>query len=640
MERLAFERTQARKTLVRQTRISDRATRAKLERISRIEQCFSPYFRRYFSGTDLVDVENRDEIAAQQTPLSWVTKFPEVFLRGGFNVYVTNPPYDQLKSSPTTQKYQANEHAGFRLSKITDLDIRFLQILCESDPVYKDYQDGFKNLYEEFILLKDKLLIQGGIFSLIVPNSILGGEQTTRIRKNLWRDELSSIDEFPEKDSTRKRVFKSRKVACAILSGQKKGRFHNDRESLPVFKGNILYRMFPDANNLGAAQEGIVTYDGSSEIDAEQVPFVVLSKSQRTILGKLEGMRVIKLNKKQLFEGELNESLSKAAIEDSFRKGLSKIYGTNRITTYCFNFWTKQDSIQYCDLKEAKISKSKTEDIAHQRVAINGIAGVNDSRVLCSVVIPSGVLLNSNVNYVANETLRNFYDHYAYCALLNCPIYDDLIRIQKRTNHNSSGMIAALPIIDFDRLGGVPDLEEILAQDVTKWENITLKVGEKQVLTTKAYLWLSEMGKLATEVQIALNSLIYDALAELNGVIELNTEQEHVLCRKFAHASFDLSEFSKEKKLLPKVVMALKRKLSGITVAIAIVVELSNNLSALNFEMISTVLALDKFTRDEIVSRYGLQKKFRFVSLAQVSSELEKIKFEVHEEYSDWGKAA
>lgn len=490
----------------------------------------SDNFSDFNFGYSLIGTK-RIDVATRQRPFFWLREFPEVFISGGFSVYATNPPYDQIKRSPSTLKFVLGESELYRLAKMTDLDIKDYTELFDNDKYYKPYQNGYKNLFEGFILLKNKILSHGGFYSLIVPNSILAGAQTKLIRKDVWKDKLRIVREYPEKDSVSRRVFKLRKVACAILYARKIN---------PKVSDSLCFEVYNDANSKIPTSSGTFSFNASLAIDASNVPIVLLDKWQVEILDSLAKFDCHFFREEMIKEGELNESFNQESVKQDPGDGRAEIFGTNRMEFFYFNKYPKQDIVQFCELSKASLTSAKKSDYGKKRLAVNGIAGTNDSRVLASIFIEENTLLNSNINYVLADFAVSFGVEPQFVeTLFNSVVFDKLVRIQKRTNHNSSAMIAALPVLKVESGSRNSKMDE---DQVLETSNLLKKSANRMIVSRHFHNWMCNSANMVRELGREKNEIIQDILATITTLNDCKIDKINSIARRLDNCSFDPKE--------------------------------------------------------------------------------------------------
>ena len=106
-------------------------------------------------GDSLID----DKTIAGDKAFNWENEFKEIYDNGGFNIIVGNPPYVDIKEMDSTI----------------------------SEYIFKNYPTASNriNLYSTFVEKSYSLLKHNGIFSFIMPNSILFNSSYSEIRKLL-----------------------------------------------------------------------------------------------------------------------------------------------------------------------------------------------------------------------------------------------------------------------------------------------------------------------------------------------------------------------------------------------------------------------------------------------------------------------
>ena len=133
-------------------------------------------------GNSLID----DDSIAGNKSFNWYDEFPEIFDNGGFSIIVGNPPYVDIKEmDENIAKY-----------------------------IFDTYETSFNriNLYSTFVEKSYYLLKKEGIFSFIIPNSILFNSTYSKIRELILKN-TSILNIVRTSDD----VFKDAKVEPIIL---------------------------------------------------------------------------------------------------------------------------------------------------------------------------------------------------------------------------------------------------------------------------------------------------------------------------------------------------------------------------------------------------------------------------------------
>jgi type I restriction-modification system DNA methylase subunit len=119
----------------------------------------------YFEGQLVIDEKERQRV----NPFDWHAAFPEVFIKGGFDAVIGNPPYVRQESLGTDKKYFQNHYQVFA---------------------------GTADLYSYFIEKGVNLLAQNGQFSYIVGSKWMRANYGESLRKWLKTKCIESIIDF------------------------------------------------------------------------------------------------------------------------------------------------------------------------------------------------------------------------------------------------------------------------------------------------------------------------------------------------------------------------------------------------------------------------------------------------------------
>lgn len=157
----------------------------------------------YFEGKLIVEEEERARVNA----FDWKAAFPEVFMQGGFNVVIGNPPYSTIIDEGLLSYFN----------------------------IHYKHQDSQKDLYMLFLERYNKILKQNGLLGVIVSNTWLQSVTLRNIRQYMTNFySWGKVLHLPEK------VFKA-VVDTHVLIFQKseQGIQENDNVTVDIMKGEL-----------------------------------------------------------------------------------------------------------------------------------------------------------------------------------------------------------------------------------------------------------------------------------------------------------------------------------------------------------------------------------------------------------------
>jgi hypothetical protein len=468
---------------------------------------------------------------------------------------------------------------------------------------------------------------------MIVPNGILAGPSTQQVRKELWKDKVIRIQEFPEKDSVGRRVFRDRKVACAIICGVHHGDFDW------AGSGHQMgFQVYSDANDLSNFVSGALSLELSREIDESDLPFVLLDKWQKIILTQLDRFKLSRIDPSVIKEGDLKESMNEKVISTTPKKNWEEIYGNNRLTEFCFNFWPKQGDVNYCDRKNSRLSGAKYQDYKKARIVFKGISGRNDSRILCASYLPPETLLNNNVDYVLIEDLRNVgLNERYYLSFVNSTVYDRYARIKKKKDHNGSELISQLMIPTPDNTSVDPSAVRVKL----KWtlNDVVKNESDKWLVTSSSALALSQIADGLLETNIYRNSIVYDFLIFIEGFCEFPTAQKYQAARRIIDSTLNIDELNFELGLRGKKAVEVKNAWSSAFESLVILKSIKEDYEKLLHHIVALSIFGDEEQAKSFNAEYGLNE-VPSRSLGQLEDALKSVantpNFEVIEAMNKW----
>ncbi len=342
----------------------------------------------------------------------WHTWFYDVFLQGGFDIVIGNPPYFV---------YQEN-HVG---------EIKELRDVKE----YKIAFGGKLNAYKLFIASAlGSMCREEGIMCVICQNSLLADRQATNLRQYILEHaQFLSIDSFPERDSKKKRVFESVKMSVCIPIVRK-------RKTKDYF---LVYIW--DEKNKTSGLKTRFNYDEIKSMDPVDLAIPRLNADFTPIVIKMTKLREFGL---RCIEGELNMTFHKDYFTNN--RYYPIILKGAAIQRYYYTLQMSQGEIEYLDevkyLKDyGKSDKSKHHN--YMRIAMQGMTGANDKIRIVMALVPEGYYLANSCNYLFAPNGLNIY---ALLGILNSKLINWFFRCFS-TNSNVNGYeIDNLPIPTID----------------------------------------------------------------------------------------------------------------------------------------------------------------------------------------------
>jgi len=249
-----------------------------------------------------IETANRADVAA----FNWELEFPEVFFdfsgrreEAGFDAVVANPPYDVISE------------------KETGHDLTSFKEFLKAQLVYKPSFRGKNNYYKLFICLALALLREGGRMGFITPMAVLGDDQAADIRRKIFEiGAFTSIEAFPQKDNSARRIFPEAKLSTAVFSLLKT---EDEKLKSQKFESRVQPRKYieEDSPKLTLTTADIPLYD------PENLTVVSCSQEDWDIAIKIMGNGRLKRLRDfaESFQGEVNETNDRKAGRISYDSG-------------------------------------------------------------------------------------------------------------------------------------------------------------------------------------------------------------------------------------------------------------------------------------------------------------------------------
>jgi len=357
----------------------------------------------------------------------WDLEFPEVFIdlaraswkeNPGFDAVIGNPPYDEL-----------SEEAWGR-----EID----EILYFQDAPYLSPAVGYRvNLYRLFVAQALTIVRQEGLQSFIVPLSLLADQFTYTLRKHLLETvQFKVIEQFPQKDDPRARVFPDAKLSTCLYVLQK----------TPPSETKVYIRAHPGREILEGSPSYTSSQSNFARFDKDNLSIPGLTQQSWNLVLKLAtGQRYSRFGEfAKALPGELMINSQFDPYLTEATKGEEIIRGSH-IAMYEL-VEPKQGEPLHLNRKKYLSEHSNSVKAFHhreERVVYQRYAAIDNFRRLIATVLPAGYFCSHTVGYLADV---KEYDLGFLLALLNSFLLDWRFNLTSTNNNVNSYEVAALPV--------------------------------------------------------------------------------------------------------------------------------------------------------------------------------------------------
>lgn len=376
---------------------------------------------------DLFDEEANEKALKEdifKNSLEWMFEFPELLDDDGrfigFDAVIGNPPYGIF-----------NKKQNQKISLTTDAAA--IDLIRER---YAEADEGMINAAKVFYALGFRLMAKSGYLCMIIPFGILADTSSVKIRKSVFENHsFLSIDAFPERDSTARRVFEDAKMSTAILLSS------NEKLEEKMIVGVTFEKIIPK-ERAGFSVQDI------KDFSPEMMQIPMCGRGTFNLLMELRSRKdLLKFGEiAPSIEGEIHMTKCKPAItSDSskapFLKGaqIAKWYYKTDPAEI------SQGDIEFIDTEKLNsvCSAEKISNAAHERIVFQRLTGINEKFRLKATIIPEGIYIANSVN---NLTYQTNYPPKLLLALFNSKLLNFIFKATSTSSNVNGYEVDALPL--------------------------------------------------------------------------------------------------------------------------------------------------------------------------------------------------
>ena len=367
-----------------------------------------------------IDVDFGDlDLSGNSEFMLWHTWFYDVFVDGGFDIVIGNPPYGLINK-------KQNQGEGVIVPE------QILKIY-KNDLKYAPAKGGMLNIFRLFVVHGGSILKQKGLFCEIFPLAFTCDLSSAKLREHILNNyHIINIEAFPERDNPQKRVFASAKVSVCILT------FSKDMSS-SKFKLRINREPYVEEHK--PYSEYTLTQIKSIDGKNYTIPLTELVDS--SILVKVYSKSEPFGNIGKCYTGEIDMTFCKKAFSsNSF--DCKMLRGAN-VDRYIEREEISQGEKYYLNISVLKDIKSGLNELlfSSPRIIMQGITGVNEKTRLKMTLVRNTFCANS-INYCLFDSLD---DAKCMLALFNSKLLNYIFKLLS-TNSNVNGYeVDNLPIV-------------------------------------------------------------------------------------------------------------------------------------------------------------------------------------------------
>ena len=378
---------------------------------------------------DLFDEEANKKIGDANIfkhSMEWSLEFPEVLDDDGkfqgFDVVIGNPPYGLFNKKQNQNISLSTENA------VIDIIRR----------KYPEANEGMINAAKVFYSMGFQLSARKGYLCMIIPFGILADTSSVKIRKSIFENHsFLSIDAFPERDSTSRRVFTDAKMSTAILFSS------NEKQNIPFSVGVSFEKSIP-------LKRSEFSVEDIAAFSSEMLQIPMCDRATFDLLMKMRTREdLLKFGDiAPCMTGELDMTQGKKYLTDDISKPML-VKGV-QISRYVFkttNEEISQGKIEYVNVEEffKKCSSEKQEQTKYERIVMQGLSGINEKQRLKAMLVPKNLLLANSANFLKHQTK---YSLKYLLGLFNSKLLNFIFKATSTSSNVNGYEVDALPIPD------------------------------------------------------------------------------------------------------------------------------------------------------------------------------------------------
>jgi len=361
------------------------------------------------------DLENK-----KRNFFCWELFFADVFyVKKGFDIIIANPPYEVLDSKSSSYE---------RISQL------------KKNNIFNPATEGKLNYFKLFLAKFLTHLNEDGVSTFIFQNSFLGDKTCTKIRKFVFNEnKLISLASYPERDDQNKRVFKSAKMSVAIAQMSKK----------TADNYNFELEVWKDKNKKDGYR---INFD--KKFIAKDIYYRIpsINKEGLNIYFKiLNNPNALKIDDIcDIFEGELNMTFHKNFFSEKKSAINSSVIlkGAN-IQSFYTTSEASQGKEEFLDMKSflKKYKSSRSSSFQFDRIAMQGITGVNEKHRIKSCLVKKDTFLANSTNFLLKR--NNDFTNNEIITYLNSNLLNWFFKIFSTNSNVNTYEIKILPVLNF-----------------------------------------------------------------------------------------------------------------------------------------------------------------------------------------------